>query len=153
QGFTPREISLFWSLLGVAAIAAAFVWGPVLARLKGGRGAAVTIAVVAVGAALPLVWSGRPTAYLSAVLFGGSFIAVVAAVTSLARRAAAPHAWTAAIGALTAAFGIGQCIGPVISGALSDGADGVRAGLLLSVGILAVAAIVAVFQPEPRSRS
>ena len=62
---------------------------------------------------------------------------------------AKPHAWTAAIAALTTAFGLGQCIGPLLSGALSDGASGVRAGIWLSVGILALAAFVALFQPEP----
>lgn len=149
QGFTSGEISVFWALLGGAAIIAAFAWGPVLARLRGGWGATATIAMVTAGAALPLIWDGRLAAYLSAVLFGGSFLAVIAAVTSFARRAAPPHAWTAAIGAMTTAFGIGQCIGPVLSGALSDGPDGVRAGLMLSVGILTLAATVAAFQPEP----
>lgn len=58
-------------------------------------------------------------------------VATVAAVTSFARRAAKPHAWNSAIAALTVAFGVGQCIGPVLSGALSD--------------------IVAAFQPEPEA--
>jgi predicted MFS family arabinose efflux permease len=75
--------------------------------------------------------------------------AVAASVTSFARRVVAPHAVTAAIATLTIAFGLGQCIGPVLSGALSDGPAGVRAGLWLSVGILAVAVIAAAFQPEP----
>jgi hypothetical protein len=98
---------------------------------------------------VPLLWSEAAGAYLSAVLFGGSFLAVLAAVTSFARRSAKPHAWTAAIAALTIAFGLGQCIGPLLSGALSDGANGIRAGLWLSVGILAIGTFVAVLQPEP----
>ena len=56
------------------------------------------------------------------------------------------------IGALTIAFGLGQCIGPVLSGALADGADGIRNGLWLSVGVLIVASVVAAFQPEPSER-
>ena len=98
---------------------------------------------------MPLLWHGPIGAYLSSILFGGSVLAVIAAVTSFARRAAKPHALTAAIAALTIAFGIGQCIGPLLSGALSDGPNGVRTGLWLSVGILIVATIVAAFQPEP----
>jgi Uncharacterised MFS-type transporter YbfB len=84
---------------------------------------------VTVGAALPLIWSSPSVAFLSAFLFGSSFLAVAAAVTSCARGDAPPHYWTAAIGTLTAAFGVGQCAGPVLSGALSDGPDGVRLGL------------------------
>jgi predicted MFS family arabinose efflux permease len=149
EGFSGDEITRFWSILGLASVAAAFAWGPILGRLKGGRGTAATLGVAMVGAAVPLLWDGPAGAYLSAILFGGSFLAVPAAATSFARRAAKPHAWTAAIAALTVAFGLGQCIGPLLSGALSDGASGVRAGLWLSVGILALATFVAVFQPEP----
>ena len=57
---------------------------------------------------------------LSAILFGGSFLSVVVAVTAFARKAAKPHAWTAVIAVFTVAFGLGQCIGPILSGALSD---------------------------------
>lgn len=150
EGFDSGSITAFWAILGLAAIAAAFAWGPILGRLRGGWGAAATIGTVTVGAALPLLWHGPTAAYLSSILFGGSVLAVIAAVTSFARRAAKPHAWTAAIGALTIAFGIGQCIGPVLSGALSDGPNGIRAGLWVSVGILAMATVIAASQPEPR---
>ncbi len=70
-------------------------------------------------------------------------------MTSFVRRAAKPHAWTAAIAALTIAFSISQCVGPVLSGALSDGSNGIRASLWLSVGIMIAATFIAAFQPEP----
>lgn len=149
EGFDTSSVTAFWTILGLSAVAAAFAWGPILGRLRGGHGAAATISIVAIGAALPLLWPTPTGAYLSAILFGGSFLAVIAAVTSFARRAAKPHAWTAAIGALTISFGIGQCIGPVLSGALSDGPNGIRSGLWLSVGILIAATVIAAFQPEP----
>ncbi len=153
QGFTPLEVSLFWALLGIAGIVAAFAWGPILARLRGGLGAAATLGVLTLGAVLPLVLGDRPAAYLSALLFGGSFLAVVAAVSTFARKIYAPEHWTAAIGALTVAFGAGQTIGPILSGFVSDGPDGIRSGLWLSAGILAVATLAAALQPEPRERS
>jgi predicted MFS family arabinose efflux permease len=149
--FSPQEISLFWALLGCAAMAGVFIWSPVLSRLKGGRGAAAVIAVVTLGAALPLLSNGRPVAYLSALLFGGSFLSTITAVTSFARRAAPPEAWTKAFAALTVAFGIGQCIGPILSGYLSDGPNGVRAGLEISAAILLAAAAVISFQRERRA--
>jgi predicted MFS family arabinose efflux permease len=153
EGFSTGNVTVFWSVFGLSSVAAAFVWGRVLARLKGGWGMAATLSVVTIGTALPLLWSAPAGAYLSAVLFGGSFLAVLAAVTSFARRAVKPHALTAAIATLTVAFGIGQCVGPVLSGALSDGPDGLRAGLWLSVGILALATVVAAFQREPAAQS
>jgi predicted MFS family arabinose efflux permease len=149
EGFSAANVSLFWSILGLTSVAAAFLWGPILSRLTGGRGTAATISVVMIGAAVPLLWSRPAGAYLSAILFGGSFLAVVVAVTAFARKATRPHAWTAVIAVFTVAFGLGQCIGPVLSGALSDGPGGVRAGLWLSVGLLAAGSIIAVFQGEP----
>lgn len=146
--FAPREIAFFWTLLGCAAIAGVFAWAPLLARLKGGRGAAAVIAVVTLGAVLPLLSGSRPIAYLSALLFGGSFLSTITAVTSFARRAAPPEAWTLAIASLTVAFGIGQCVGPLLSGYLSDGPDGVRTGLEVSAVILLASAFVIAFQRE-----
>lgn len=151
EGFTSGSIVAFWSVMGLAAVAAAFVWGPALGRLRGGWGAAATMSVMTVGTALPVVWPVPAVAYLSALAFGGSFLAVLAAVSSFARRSVEPHALTAAIAALTIAFGIGQCIGPVLSGALSDGPDGVRTGLWLSVGILVAGILMAILQREPKN--
>ncbi|QEI06913.1 YbfB/YjiJ family MFS transporter [Pigmentiphaga aceris] len=151
QGFTNANITIFWSILGLAAVAAAFFWGPVLGRLRGGQGIAATMSTVLVGAVVALVWPGPVGAYLSALLFGGSFLAVVASAAAFARKSAPPQSWTAAIGAMTIAFGLGQCIGPVLSGLLSDGPSGVRAGLWVSVGILMVGVMVAAWQPEPSS--
>jgi predicted MFS family arabinose efflux permease len=149
SNFSAAEISLFWALLGSAAVGGVFVWSPVLARLKGGRGAAATLSMVTLGAALPLLSGSRAAAYASAIVFGGSFLSVITAVTSFARRVAPPEAWTKAIAALTVAFGIGQCVGPLLSGYLSDGPNGVRLGLQLSAAILVAATVVISLQHEP----
>jgi predicted MFS family arabinose efflux permease len=149
EGLTGGDVTRFWSIFGLSSIAAAFAWGRVLGGLRGGWGLAATLTVLTSGAAAPLVWSTPAGAYLSAILFGGSFLAVLAAVASFARRALKPHAVTGAIGTLTVVFGIGQCIGPVLSGALADGPNGLKAGLWLSVAILGAGAVVAAFQREP----
>jgi predicted MFS family arabinose efflux permease len=153
EGFSAASVSVFWSVLGLASVAAAFLWGPLLGRLTGGRGTAATIGVVMLGAAVPLLWTRPAGAYLSAILFGGSFLSVVAAVTAFTRKAARPHAWTAVIAVFTVVFGLGQCIGPVVSGALSDGPSGLRSALWLSVGLLAAGSAVAMFQREPTLQS
>lgn len=102
--------------------------------------------MVAAGAALPLASASQAAALASAVLFGASFLAVVTAATALARRTLHRHHWTPAIGTLTVAFAVGQCIGPVLAGALSDSATGLRLGLTVSAGTLAFGALVALTQ-------
>ena len=148
--FAAGEVTLFWGCAGVAATFAGLAWGPLLARLSGGRGVALANAVVALGAIVPVLLPMREAAYASAVLFGGSFLIVPTSVTAFVRKAAAPAAWTAAIAMLTTGFAVGQCIGPWLSGAMSDGSVGVAGGLLLSGVILAGAAMVALLQREPR---
>lgn len=147
--FARVSITTLWALLGAAAIVGGFAWGPLLHRLRGGWGASAATALVALGAALPLFAQGTGGAYLSALLFGAGFLSVPTAVTAFARRTLPAHAWTAAIAAFTVCFGLGQCVGPVVSGAISDGPGGVRAGLLLSVAILATGALIAALQREP----
>jgi predicted MFS family arabinose efflux permease len=148
QGFGVWEVSLFWALVGVAAMVGAFAWGPVLARLKGGWGSVATIGVTTVAAAIPLFLAGRGAAYLSAVLFGVAFLAAVAAMTACVRRNVAPHAWTEVIGILTVGFALGQSAGPLLSGLASDGANGVHAGLVLSIGVMIASVVVASFQRD-----
>jgi predicted MFS family arabinose efflux permease len=149
-GFGAADVTLFWGCVGVAATVAGLAWGPLLARLTGGRGVALANAVVMLGAALPVLIATRPAVYASAVLFGGSFLIVPTSVTAFARKAAPPQAWTGAIAALTVGFAIGQCIGPWLSGVVSDTSYGVEGGLLLSGGILAGAALIALLQTEPQ---
>jgi predicted MFS family arabinose efflux permease len=148
EGAGGGEVGLFWVVLGGAAVVAAFAWGPLLARLRGGRGPAAVMSVLTVGALLPLLWRSTPTAFASAVLFGGSFLTVVAAVTAVARRSLHPRHWTPAIATLTVAFALGQCAGPVLAGLLSDGPAGLRAGLTVSVAILAAGTLLALVQTE-----
>lgn len=147
-GAGPGQISVFWVVLGVAAVGAGFAWGPALGRLRGGRGPTTVLAVVTVGALLPLLSDSAPAVCGSAVLFGASFLAVVTAVTATARRSLPPHHWTPAIATLTIAFALGQCLGPVLAGVLADSASGMRAGLTLSAGILAAATLLSLAQPH-----
>ncbi|MGH9056945.1 MAG: YbfB/YjiJ family MFS transporter, partial [Acidimicrobiales bacterium] len=151
-GAGTAEITAFWVIIGVAVIAAGFAWGPVLARFRGGRGAALVLAMVAAGALVPLLSASPPAAYVSAVIFGGSFLSLVTAVMATVRRYLHPHFWTSAIATLTVTFALGQCLGPVLAGVLSDTATGLRAGLILSVALLGAGSVVALAQPKPDPR-
>ena len=148
--FSYDAITLFWACAGVAATGAGLAWSPLLARLSGGRGVAAANGVVTVGTVLPILLASPTAAYVSALLFGGSFLIVPTATTALVRKTAPPHAWTAAIAAMTVGFAVGQCIGPWLSGVVSDTGLGLAGGLLVSGAFLAAAALIALAQPEPQ---
>ncbi len=148
RGGGAGEVSLFWGTLGVATLLSAFVWGPVLDRLQRGRALAATTATVGIGAALPLLSTHPPVMLLSAALFGGSFLSVVAAITLLVRRSLPAHLWSGGIAVFTVAFALGQGIGPVLAGALADRAGGIAAGLGWSAAFLGLGAVAALLQGE-----
>lgn len=146
RGGGAIETSLFWSVLGLAAMVSAFLWGRPIERFRGGRALGAVLAVVSVGALLPLMSTSVAFAFASAVLFGGSFLAVPTAVTAMARRSLPVHAWSSGIAALTVVFAAGQVLGPIASGALSDVAGGLEIGLALSTGVLMVSVLIAFLQ-------
>ncbi|MBP0456087.1 YbfB/YjiJ family MFS transporter [Streptomyces montanisoli] len=151
HGAENSQVTVFWVVLGVAAALAGFAWSPVLGRLTGGRGSALLMGVVTVGAALPLVSASTTASYVSALVFGVSFLSVVTAVTACARQSLPARHWTAAIAGLTTVFAIGQCLGPVLAGTLSDGPSGIRAGLAIGAVLLAAGAIAALAQRQNRA--
>ena len=142
DGATDGQVSGFWIVLGLGAIIGGFAWSPVIGRLSGGRAPALLMVVVALGAGLPLIGSHPVLALGSAVLFGGTFLALVGSVTHAARRVLDPSQVTDGIGTLTVGFAVGQSVGPILSGVLADSADGVRAGLALSVVVVLVGAVL-----------
>jgi MFS family permease len=87
--------------------------------------------------------------FISAVLFGGTFLTLVTAVTSAPRRTLSPAHWTVAIAALTAAFAVGQCIGPLLAGVLADASGGVRVGLTIGAVLLALGGLTALLHDRP----
>jgi predicted MFS family arabinose efflux permease len=144
-------IASFWCALGLCSLAGSFFWGRLFAGLPGGWPMTTVLLVNAAGAVLPLLAASIATTLLSAMLFGATVMAVPSAAAAFVRKTLPEAAWTAVLGRLTVVFGLGQCIGPLLSGALSDASSaGTRTGLLASAGILLVAALAAAFQAEPR---
>ena len=84
------------------------------------------------------------------MFFGGTFLTVVAAVTSAPRRTLSPAHWTAAIAALTAAFAVGQCIGPRLARVMADASGGVPVGLAIGAVLLALGGLTALLYDRPR---
>lgn len=154
QGDRSGELSSFWVVLGLSAILASFTWSKPLELLKGGRGMALVMGVLTIGSVLPIISNNPILVFGSAIIFGGTFLSVVTAVTTLARKTLLPHHWTSAIAVLTISFAIGQSLGPVMAGSLSNGPTGVKLGLELSTLVLALGALVSLaqphFEPDPK---
>ncbi len=111
---------------------------PRAARDNGGSSTAIILAINAVGAALPLLGNNSALIAISALVFGVSFFAVVGSTTVFVRFNYPAAAWPTAIAALTVAFGIGQTLGPVVTGAITDALGSLSYALNAGAAMLAV---------------
>jgi predicted MFS family arabinose efflux permease len=138
--------SAFWSLIGVSAFVTPWAWRRVLTLDRGGVSTAIILVALAIGAALPLFGHSTLLLALSAVVFGVAFFAVVASTPAFVRFNYPPSAWPKGIAAMTIAFGIGQTLGPIAVGAVTDALGSLSYALNVSAALLAVAAVAAAFQ-------
>ena len=139
-------VAASWAIMGTAVMVSSPLWRPVLGRATGGGAIALTMAATGAGAALPVVAPGVAGFLASAALFGASFFMVPASVTAFSRTNLAERHWGPAIALFTVVFAIGQIIGPVAAGWLSDRTGGTGAGLAFGAGILLLGALVALAQ-------
>jgi predicted MFS family arabinose efflux permease len=143
----------FWSLIGVSAFVTPWVWRRVLALDRGGLSTAIILGVNALGAALPLFGHSPLLLAISALVFGVAFFAVVGSTTAFVRLNYPPSAWPKGIAAMTIAFGIGQTLGPIAVGAVTDAMGSLSYALNVSAAMLAVGAMAAAFQGKPVQNS
>jgi predicted MFS family arabinose efflux permease len=133
----------FWLVLGAGAILTGFIWGPLIER-SGGAVALRIILLTLFVASLHGLLLRLP--FISAFLFGASFLGVITAITYLFRTLLPASAWPRAMGVSTAAFALGQALGPGISGFAGD-AFGGAAGALAAASILLAAALLTALVP------
>lgn len=138
--------SAFWCLIGLSAFASPWVWRGVLARGHSGVSTAIILGFNALGAALPLLSQSPAMLALSALVFGVAFFAVVTATTAFVRFNYPSALWPSGIAAMTIAFGIGQTLGPIVTGWITDATGSLSSGLGVSAATLAAGVVAAAFQ-------
>lgn len=130
--------NLSWVLVGLAALPSAAAWS-YLAEKHGHLPVLVAGHVVqAVGVALPAL-SNHPAMVLAgAVMYGGTFLGIVGMSLAFG-RAINPAGAARIMGLLTAVFGIGQIIGPVLAARLAA-QGGWGPALLMAAGTVLLGA-------------
>ncbi|WGR95962.1 MFS transporter [Bradyrhizobium sp. ISRA435] len=145
--------SAFWSLIGVSAFVTPWVWRRVLALDRGGLATTIILGVNALGASLPIFGHSPLLLAISALVFGVAFFAVVSSTTAFVRLNYPPEAWPTAIAAMTIAFGIGQTLGPIVVGAITDAVGSLSFALNVSAAMLALGAVLSAFQRKVGPKS
>lgn len=111
--------SVVWLVTGLSIIASTWFWNAAASRLGATTAYAVGMLVEAAGVIASVAIGGYAGPLIAAVLLGGTFVAVTAIGLQIARRLAdaSPRK---ALAMMTAAFGVGQILGPIVAGYLAD---------------------------------
>ena len=131
-----------WVVVGLAGMPSIILWMK-LARRHGVTAAYIgTCFFGAAGIALSVLILHPLTLMAGAIALGGTFMAVSAFGLARARELDRLNA-SRAIALMTAAFGLGQMIGPIVAGHLFDRFGDFRLASLLAATTLAIAGLMA----------
>jgi predicted MFS family arabinose efflux permease len=136
----------FWCMIGVMSFVGPWLWRGLMGRNNGGITTAIMIAVTCVGTFIALLGTSPMLLAASAFVFGLAFFPVVAATTAFARLNYPPAAWPKIISILTIDFGLGQTLGPFVTGAITDAMGRLSYALAVSTAALALSAVLCAFQ-------
>lgn len=131
--------ALVWLVVGVAAAPSILVWNWVAGRIGVGAAFALACLAEAAGVAASVLWQGLAGALFAAALLGGTFMGITALGLAAARRTGGGEA-RRIVAVMTASFGLGQIVGPVVAGALREATGSYLAPSLAAAAALLVAA-------------
>ena len=133
---------MIWIMYGLAAAPSVAIWTRVAGRLGVPAAFALASIVEACGVVASVAWPSKVGVSLAAILVGGTFMGLTALGLIRARTLASGDP-RRALALMTAAFGLGQIIGPSFAGALSERLGGFAAPSVVAAAALLIAAALA----------
>jgi hypothetical protein len=134
-----------WAVFGLGAAPSCFFWHALHQKLGSRRALFINLVAQAVGVILPVL-IGTAWGYLgSALIVGGTFAGTVTIAMPAARRLAHTMRFNM-LAAMTAAYGVGQIVGPLVASALYAGSHSFSSSLMAAGAALGVAALICVKQ-------
>ncbi|TDQ35797.1 putative MFS family arabinose efflux permease [Phyllobacterium brassicacearum] len=134
--------ALVWLLTGACGAVSVWLWTPLLRKVGPFVALALGCAVQAVGVAASVALPSPAGPLLGGILLGLTFI-VITAFGFQAGRVLLPHSPRRVMAVMTAAFGIGQIIGPLVAGYLANITGDFTFATLTAAASLVVAAFFA----------
>ena len=127
-------------LIGLAAIPATLIWDRVARRFGYLRTLIAAYLLQVIGIILPAINDSLPTVIISALLFGGTFIACVSLVLTMAGKFF-PSDPAKFMGTMTLSYGAAQIIAPVCTGYIVETYGSYDPGLYLSATVVMVGTV------------
>ena len=140
-----------WTLVGVAGIPSCIIWMLLAHRFGSSNIIIIALLLQAVGILIPVLSSNVYLNLLSGVLYGGTFIGLVALFMNLGGQLSKGNP-VVLMGAMTSSYGIGQVIAPLYSIYFIEKYGNYDYALILTAFIVVAGAILLLlakkFEPE-----
>ena len=140
-----------WTLVGVAGIPSCIIWMLLAHRFGSSNIIIIALLLQAVGILIPVLSSNVYLNLLSGVLYGGTFIGLVALFMNLGGQLSKGNP-VVLMGAMTSSYGIGQVIAPLYSVYFIEKYGNYDYALILTAFIVVAGAILLLlakkFEPE-----
>jgi MFS family permease len=135
----PAVFGWSWPVFGAAAMGSTLAVAALRSLMSNRRLWILSHLVMALGVALPVVWSSIVAVMLAGLLVGGTFMVVTMVGMQEARSVAGARA-TGLMAALTSAFALGQIFGPIVVSYVVAAGGGFPAALLVAGAVLLLSA-------------
>lgn len=135
--------SMGWLLVGLAVLPSVFFWEKLAVRIGYGRAIAVACTLEAFGVAVSVLIPTVLGLAIGAILLGGTFVGITSIGLIEGRRIAGSDP-RRIVGLMTAAFGLGQMIGPSFAGYLYELQGDFTVASLVASGALLMAAALTI---------
>lgn len=127
--------SMSWAFVGLAAIPSCFIWAIIAKKYGHIKTLYCAYAIQIIGIILPVFTHSVVGVFLGSLLFGGTFMGITTLTVSVGKNLSFQNT-NKAIGYLTASYGLGQVIGPMIAGILTSHSNNYNGALIFASGIL-----------------
>ena len=134
--------SVIWLVVGLAAVPSVALWTWIGRWWGNDRSLALACLVEGVGVAMSVLVTGELAVLVSAALLGGTFMGITALGLIRARDLSSGDP-RRSLALMTAAFGLGQMIGPTFAGFAHSFGDSFRAPSLVAAAAQIIAAVLA----------
>jgi len=129
-----------WVLVGLAAIPSCVVWAYFGNKYGFMLSLMILLVIQSIGIALPAISDSSTSFYISAILFGATFMGVTTLATAFARNKN-PFGSARIFAIMTTVYALGQMVGPSLAGVLANETESytwalLGAALLVFIGAL-----------------
>ncbi|MBB4235650.1 YbfB/YjiJ family MFS transporter [Rhizobium esperanzae] len=128
---------LCWFIAGLTASVALFAWKPLVRPLGLGGVYITALLVEAAGVLATVMLPPSAAPLIGGALFGATFLAITAYGLQIGRKLS-PESPRRILAMMTAAFGLGQIVGPVVAGWIAE-----RSGNFTAPTVIAAIALIA----------